>query len=196
MCLLQKKLNGLFGPGVPILRAMDWYWSGPARNWATQQEVSLNNALESYWKLPHHLRKNCLHKNGPWCQKGWGLLFWPTQCVYLFIHYWVLLYTVLCWGQKNKDIAPTLRGLTVIQRKTDIETNNCRILWVCVMTVVAQKREWLTLLGIIKEDAWVSSWGNVWIQYIVPEAGKSGLVKWKDTQSLGGIKQYGLFGEL
>ena len=28
--------------GVPNLQAVDWYWSGPVRNWATHQKVGLN----------------------------------------------------------------------------------------------------------------------------------------------------------
>ena len=62
---------------VPNLQAMDQYWSGPLRNFAAQQEVSLNVMHLNHPKtIPSTLvcGKIVFHKSSPWCQKDWGLL--------------------------------------------------------------------------------------------------------------------------
>ena len=67
-----------FRTGVPNLRALDWYQSGPIRNWAAQQGVSLNvmclNHPETIPLIPQVHGKIVFHETSPWCQKSWGLL--------------------------------------------------------------------------------------------------------------------------
>ena len=54
---------------------MDQYQAGPVRNWAAQQEVSLNVMRLNHLKttIPHlSLWKIVSHETSPGCQKGWG----------------------------------------------------------------------------------------------------------------------------
>ena len=39
---------------------------------------------------------------------------------------------IQCWGHKHEDITPGFTGLMVTQRKTDMETNDCSVVQVCV----------------------------------------------------------------
>ena len=64
---------------VPNLQAADWYWSGPVRKPATQQEVSLNiTHLNHPETIPPTLvcGKIVFQETSPWCQRSWGLLFY------------------------------------------------------------------------------------------------------------------------
>ena len=71
--------------GSPNLLALGLYWSGPVRNLAAQQEVSLNVMSLNY---PETIRptwahgKIIFHENRTWCQKGWRLL--PQSNYYLY----------------------------------------------------------------------------------------------------------------
>ena len=77
------------GPAPPIPSLLQ-HGSPPVKNRAAQQEVSGRGASEassaaphrSHYRLDHHPNpapvrgKIVFHETGPWCQKGWGPLFY------------------------------------------------------------------------------------------------------------------------